>query len=53
MRARKAAVCDDAVSIGRDPLKRMCNWLSAFKEALVILETPDRPVEGVCRRERT
>lgn len=30
------AAGDDAVSIGRDPLKRMFNRFSAFKEALVM-----------------
>ena len=36
MRAMNLAAGDETVSIGRDPLKLMCNRLSAFKDDLVI-----------------
>ena len=35
MKAMNLAAGDEAVTIGRDPLKQMCNRLSAFKDALV------------------
>ena len=35
MKAMNLADGDDAVTIGRDPLKVMCNRLSSFKDALV------------------
>ena len=35
MKAMNIAAADEAVSIGRDPLKQMCNRISAFKDALV------------------
>jgi DNA helicase II / ATP-dependent DNA helicase PcrA len=35
MKAMNLTAGDDAVSIGRDPLKLICNRLSAFKDALV------------------
>ncbi len=35
MNAMNLAAGDAAASIGRDPLKQMCNRLSAFKDALV------------------
>ena len=36
MKAMNLAAGDETVSIGRDPLKLMCNRLSAFKDDLVI-----------------
>ena len=45
MKAMNLAGGDDAITIGRDPLKAMCNRLSKFKDRLVTPEEAPAQVE--------
>ena len=47
MKAMNLAAGDDATMIGRDPLKAMCNRLSAFKDSLIIPEDAPAHVEAM------
>ena len=47
MKAMNLAAGDDAVTIGRDPLKAMCNRLSKFKDSLITPEDAPAQVEAM------